>query len=128
MAQAETTTTPNRVHFASAGAIRRARHPAVIPAVQLAYHELIGALAGETPHVIAGSYADRFDIMERRDHLKTVLAVVATYAKAIVADTATLAPCGYVRDETGYLEDAASEIAGALDKAVDRMIDDQAAA
>jgi hypothetical protein len=125
---ADQVSTPNRIHFASAGAVRRARHPAVIPAVQLAYHELIGALAGETPHVIAGSYADRFDVMERRDHLKVILAAVATYAKAIVTDTATLAPIGYVADETGYLTDAASEIFGALDKAVDRMIDDQAAA
>ena len=47
-----------------------------------------------------------------------------TYVKAVVADTAYLAPVGYVHDETGYLVDAASEITGALNSAVDKMLDD----
>ena len=109
MAQATESSTTSRLHFSSAGAVRRARHAAALPAVTLAHHVLIGALAAETPHQIIHN-ADRFDIMERRDHLKTVLAAVTAYAKAIVAHPAELAPIGYVADETGYLTDAASEI------------------
>jgi hypothetical protein len=119
---------PVRGDGASAGAVRRRPSPQALPAVQLAHHALIATLGAATPHHIVGSYADRFDVMERRDHLKTVLAAVTAYAKAIVTDTAELAPIGYVADETGYLQDAASEIVGALNKAVDRMIDDQATA
>jgi hypothetical protein len=127
MAQATDSPTTNRLHFASAGAVRRARHAAALPAVQLAHHALLSALGAETPHIV-GSYADRFDVMERRDHLKTVLTAVTAYAKAIVTDTAELAPVGYVHDETGFLADAASEIVGALNKAVDKMLDDAASA
>src|ERR1700722_807919 len=64
--------TTSRISFSSAGAVRRARHAAALPAVQLAHHALIAALGAETPHHIVHN-ADRFDIMERRDHLKTVI-------------------------------------------------------
>src|SRR5262249_35459159 len=102
----------------------RARHVTPLPTVQLAYHSLITALAQETPNHIVGYAADRFDIMGRANHLKSILAAVHTYAKAIVDDTAHMAPCGYVKDETGHLKDAASEIVGALNNAVDKMLDD----
>src|SRR5258708_18016095 len=86
---------------------------------------MAAALAGLKPNRIIGSYAAaRFDIMARTDHLKAVLAAVTAYTKAIVADTAYLAPIGYVADETGYLVDAASEITSALNSAVDKMLDD----
>ena len=99
--------------------------PLAIPPVQAAHVTLISALASLKPHCIIGSYAaDRFDILERAEHLEKVLAAVTTYAKAIVADTAELAPIGYVHDETGFLADAASDIVGALKNAVDKMIDD----
>jgi hypothetical protein len=118
----------DRIAFSSAGLVRtRAHHAAALPAVQLAHRALIAALAQETPHQILGN-ADRYDIEERAGHLKTVLAAVAVYAKAVVADTARLAPCGYVADETGYLTDAADDICYALTHAVDKMIDDEAAA
>jgi hypothetical protein len=84
----------------------------------------MAALSAETPHNIVGYAADRFDILERADHLKTVLTAVTTYAKAIVADTAHFAPTN-VSDETGYLADAASEIIGALNAACDRMLAEQ---
>jgi len=101
------------------------RPAAAVPAVQTAHTTLIGALANLKPNRIIGSYAaDRFDIMARAEHLKKVLDAVTVYAKAIVADTAYLAPIGYVADETGYLEDAASEITGAFYSAVDKMLDD----
>ena len=44
--------------------------------------------------MIFGHAADRFDILERADHLKTVLAAVTVSVKAIVAETADLAPIG----------------------------------
>jgi hypothetical protein len=97
---------------------------AALPAVQVAHSTLIGALAGLKPRHIVGHAADRFDIMARADHLDAVFAAVTTYVKAIVADTAHMAPIGYVADETGYLVDAASEITGALNSAVDKMLDD----
>ena len=119
-----------RVHYASAGAVRRPRTtPLAVPAVQVAHIALIGALASLKPHRIIGSYAaDRFDILERAEHLEKVLAAVTVYTKAIVADTAYLTPIGYIADETGFLADAASDIVGALKNAVDRMIDDAAQA
>jgi hypothetical protein len=101
------------------------RLAAALPAVQAAHTTLIGALANLKPNRIVSSVAaDRFDIMQRADHLDAILSAVTTYVKAVVADTAYLAPIGYVADETGYLVDAASEITGALNSAVDRMIDD----
>jgi hypothetical protein len=115
--------TTERLHFASAGAVR-ARPTTALPAVEAAHTTLIGTLAGLKPNRIVGHAADRFDIMARAEHLGAVLAAVTTYVKAIVADTAYLAPCGYVADETGYLVDAASEITGALNGAVDKMLDD----
>jgi hypothetical protein len=100
-----------------------------LPAVQVAHSTLIGALAGLKPHRIVSTYAaDRFDIMERADHLAAVLAAATTYTKTIVADTAHMAPIGYVLDETGRLKDAASDIVSALKNAVDKMIDDAAQA
>jgi hypothetical protein len=103
-------------------------HAAILPAVQVAHRNLIAALAQETPHDIIGHYADRFDIIECRDHLATVNAAVAAYNKAIIADIKDMAPCGYIHDETTGLEDAASAITAALDNAVDRMLEDQAEA
>jgi hypothetical protein len=39
----------------------------------------MAALAAETPHAIIGYAADRFDVLERADHLKTVLAAVTAF-------------------------------------------------
>jgi hypothetical protein len=119
-----------RISFQSAGAVRRPHPtPLAVPAVQAAHITLISALASLKPHRIIGSYAaDRFDILERAEHLEKVLAAVTVYTKAIVADTAYLAPIGYIADETGFLADAASDIVGALKNAVDKMIDDAAQA
>jgi hypothetical protein len=126
MADSPVTTIPSRISFSSINAVppRRQRHTAVLPSVQLAHQALMAALASETPHAIIGYAADRFDVLERADHLKTILTAVTTYAKAIVADTAYLAPVN-VNDETGLLADAASDITGALNDACDRMLADQ---
>jgi hypothetical protein len=128
MADSPNTTTLPRISFSSAGATRtRTRHATPLPAVQLAHQALMAAIGAETPHQIVGYAADRFDVLERADHLKTILTAVTTYAKAIVADTAYLAPTN-IPDETGYLTDAASEVTGALYNACDRMLEDQAIA
>jgi len=100
--------------------------PLAVPPVQAAHIAVISALAGLMPHRIIGHHADRFDVMERAEHLEQVLAAITVYAKAIVADTTELAPVGYVTDETDSLADAASDIVGALKNAVDHMIDDAA--
>ena len=140
MAQAETATSttgapvttpaaPSRLAFTSAGAVRTRPAPLAVPAVQAAHITLVAALASLKPHRILGTYAaDRFDILERAEHLEKVLAAVSTYTKAIVTDTKEMAPIGYIADETGYLVDAASEITGALKNAVDKMLDDAALA
>lgn len=127
MPQADNAATTTPITFASPAAVR-ARHAAILPAVQLAHAGLIAALAQQTPHHIVGHGGDRFDVMERRDHVQSILATVTTYVKAIVTDTIEMAPIGYIADETGYLVDAASEIYAALDRAVDKMLDDQAEA
>jgi hypothetical protein len=100
-------------------------HPATaLPDVRVAHNDFMGILATLKPRRIVGSRADRFDVLQRADHLKAVLAAVTSYAKAIVEDTAAVAPIGYVADQTEYLVDAASEITGALKSAVDRMMND----
>jgi hypothetical protein len=117
-------TAANRVHFSSAGAVRRPRPtPLAVPAVEAAHIAMISALANLKPNRVVGHAADRFDIMARADHLKAVLAAVTAYTKAIVADTAHFAPYA-INDETGYLVDAASEITGAFNSVVDKMIED----
>ena len=120
-------TIPNqtRIVFSSAGATRR--HVTPLPAVQIAYHSLITALAQETPNHIVGYAADRFDIMARADHLKAVLAAVHAYAQVVVRDIAHFSPVN-ITDETGFISDAAHEINGALMKAVDQIIEDAAVA
>lgn len=95
-----------------------------IPEVVAAHNTMMAILAGSRPHVIQGFAAHRFDIMRCRDHLDMVLRAALDYARAIVEDTAHLAPIGYVDDETGFLEDAISTIYGALNNAIDRLIED----
>ena len=110
------TTIPSRISVASAGALLpqvRARHAAVLPPCQLAHPALIAALAAETPHAIVGHEADRFDVLERADHLKAINAAVYAYNKVIVGDTKDYTSV-VIHDETGFLNDAASEINGAF--------------
>ncbi len=121
MTQATDSPTTIPVQLAS-----RRRHAAILPAVQRAHATMISHLAQNTPNHIVGHFADRFDLMERRDHLRAIHAAVIAYTKAIVADSAEMAPIGYVKDETGFLQDAAAEIYDAFDNAIERMLEDQA--
>jgi hypothetical protein len=104
---------------------RRQRHITPLPAVQLAHAGLMAALAQRTPHIIIGSEADRFDVLERARHLEAVLAAVTTYVKVVVKDTADFSPVALL-DETAGLADTSSEIVAAFLNVNDRLQDLQA--
>src|SRR5215470_943385 len=76
----------------------RVRSVCITPPCQQAHRDLMASLSQLTPHNIVGYEADRFDIMERADHLKAVLSTVYRYTKTIVQDTAHFAPTN-VADE-----------------------------
>jgi hypothetical protein len=118
-------TAANRVHFSSAGAVRRSRpaDPARPTGIQLNYANLLDNLAEVgAPHLI-GLRASGADIEERAEHLRNVLDAVTSYVKAVVGDTRYHAACT-IEDETGFLADAASDIVGALRNAGDRQAED----
>jgi len=102
----------------------RVRSVCITPPCQQAHRDLMASLSQLTPHNIVGHEADRFDVLERADHLKAINAAVYAYNKLIVGDTIDYTP-GFLGDETGYLNDAASEINGAFMAACDRMLDAQ---
>jgi hypothetical protein len=102
----------------------RVRSVCITPPCQQAHRDLMASLSQLTPHNIVGHEADRFDVLERADHLKAVLGAVYAYAKVIVGDTKDYTPV-FLGDDTGYLNDAASEINGAFMAACDRMLDAQ---
>jgi hypothetical protein len=64
--------TPSRLSLQSLSAVPPRRPVAILPAVVAAHRDLIEALAVEIPHRIIGYAADRFDILERAEHLKAV--------------------------------------------------------
>ena len=118
-------TATNRVHFSSAGAVRRPRpaDPAKPTGIQLNYANLLDNLAEVgAPHLI-GLRASGADIEERAEHLRKVLGAVTSYVKAVVGDTRYHAACT-IEDETGFLADAASDIVGALRNAGERQAED----
>ena len=120
-------TAANRVHFSSAGAVRRPRpaDPARPTGIQLNYANLLDNLAEVgAPHLI-GLRASGADIGERAEHLRKVLDAVTSYVKAVVGDTRYHAACT-IHDETGFLANAASDIVGALRQAANRQAEDDA--
>jgi hypothetical protein len=119
--------TANRVHYASAGAVRRPRpaDPARPTGIELNWANLLDNLAGVgAPHLI-GLKADADDIEERAKHLRKVLDAVTSYVKAVVGDTRYHAACT-IEDETGFLANAASDIVGALRQGATRQAEDDA--
>jgi hypothetical protein len=116
-----------RIHFASAGAVRRPRSadPARPTGIQLNYANLLDNLAEVgAPHLI-GLRAGAADIEERAEHLRKVLDAVTSYVKAVVGDTRYHA-ARTIEDETGFLVNAASDIVGALRNAGERQAADDA--
>jgi len=121
---AQDTYTPNTIPSLISS---RVRSVCITPLVQQAHRDLMASLAQLTPNVIIGHEADRFDVLERADHLKAINAAVYAYNKLLVRDTVDYIPV-FLGDETGYLTDAASEINGAFMNACDRMLELQAEA
>jgi hypothetical protein len=114
-----------RIHYASAGAVRRPRpaDPTRPTGIELNWANLVDNLAGVgAPHLI-GLKADADDIEERAEHLRKVLEAVTSYVKAVVGDTRYHAACT-IHDETGFLANAASDIVGALRSAAERQAAD----
>lgn len=101
--------------------------PVILSPVQAAHRDMLLALSQETPHTIIGHAADRFDLMDAKDHIRQVLGAVYNYVKVIVADAKYYSPVN-IHDETGILIDAAGDICGAIENAIDRMLEDQALA
>ncbi len=120
-----TRTPDTRIHYASAGAVRRPRpaDPARPTGIQLNYANLLDNLAEVgAPHLM-GLRAGGADIEERAEHLRKVLDAVTSYVKAVVGDTRYNAACT-IHDETGFLVNAASDIVAALRNAGDRQAAD----
>jgi hypothetical protein len=120
-----TRTPDTRIHYASAGAVRRPRpaDQARPTGIQLNYANLLDNLAEVgAPHLM-GLRAGGADIEERAEHLRKVLDAVTSYVKAVVGDTRYNAACT-IHDETGFLVNAASDIVGALRNAGDRQAAD----
>jgi hypothetical protein len=118
----------SRVHFASAGAIRRTfSTPANLTPVQVAHTNLIGALSFSGPNRIFYGQADHHDVRTRADHLKTVLGAVATYVNLLVEETVDTMPLGTGcidrNDIAASLSDLSGSIIGQFSNAVDAMIE-----
>jgi len=127
---AEDVTTPNRITFASAGALppkagarlsagaqASARPEWLRPRpvtettspppqlcrqsdLQLARFDLMMKLLGLKPNRIVGNF-DATDLRERAEYVDELLATVGEFVNAVVADTAYEAPCGAI--ETDYV-------------------------
>lgn len=129
MAQADSTYTTTQAILDSAAAnalktsFRLGRpRPVVLSPVQAAHRDMLLALSQETPHTIVGHVADRFDLEDAKDHIKQVLSAVYNYVKVIVADAQYYSPVN-IHDETGLLNDAAGDICGAFDNAIENLMD-----
>jgi len=96
------------------------KHPT---GIQINWANLLDNLAAIDPPHLIGLKADAGDIEARAGHVDAVLGVVTSYVKAVVGDTRYRAACT-IPDETGFLEDAASDIVGALRSAGDRQAED----
>src|SRR5882672_9658512 len=101
--------------------------PIVLSPVQAAHRDMLLALSQESPHTIVGHAADRFDLMDAKDHIRQVLGAVTNYVKVIVADAKWYSPVT-IHDDTGLLTDAASDICGNFENAIEQMLELQAEA
>jgi len=96
------------------------RHPS---GLQINWANLLDNLAAIDPPTLIGLKADAGDINARAGHVEAVLGAVTSYVKAVVGDTRYHAACR-IDDETGFLEDAASNVVGALREAANREAED----
>jgi hypothetical protein len=92
-----------------------------------AHHRCIAELLVlRPPRRIIGN-ADRFDILARADYIEAFVSGVTVYVNAIIDDICRQFPIGFIENETPRLTAAKDDIVGALNDAVDRMIDGEAA-
>src|SRR5262249_33166214 len=101
--------------------------PVVLSPVQAAHRDMLLVISQETPHTIIGHAADRFDLMDAKDHIRQVLGAVTNYIKVIVADAAWYSPVN-IHDETGLLSDATADICASIENAIEYMLELQALA
>jgi len=131
MSQSDSTYSTTQSILDNAAAVSTFRlsrpRPVVLSPVQAAHRDMLLALSQESPHTIVGHAADRFDLMDAKDHIQQVLGAVTNYVKVIVADAKWYSPVT-IHAETGCLNDAAGDICGGFDNAIDRMLELQAEA
>ena len=121
-------TTQSILDNAAAANFRLSRpRPIVLSPVQAAHRDMLLALSQESPHTIVGHIADRFDLMDAKDHIRQVLGAVTNYVKVIVADAKWYSPVN-IHAETGLLSDAAGDICGGFENAIEQMLELQAEA
>jgi hypothetical protein len=139
MSQADSvdTTTPSRISFASAGAVRSRYSSAALirtgmatlqppTGIQLNFHNMLDDLRDEgAAHNIVG-VTDQSDLEEAADHLQAVLDPIVRYVKAVVSNLAYNANTN-IPDETGFLADAVADIIGSLRNKGDALAVDAAA-
>ena len=122
---ADNTTTPIRVSFTSAGAVRRR---ASLPTIQGAHAHLIERLAAVPPNVISPILAaDEDDLDLRADHLRIVLRATADYVSALVHDTADNSWAVQIdrKHLDGLFDDIIGDLCGAIENAAETLRDER---
>jgi hypothetical protein len=123
----ESIVTTKRTTFSTAGLIAAGMATPKPPTgIQLNFHNLLDNLREEGPAGLIVGITDQGDLEERADHLEAVLKAVVSYVKAVVGDTAYNANTT-IPDETGFLEDAATNIVASLRNKGDALAVDEAA-
>jgi hypothetical protein len=122
---AEATDTTIRVHFQSAGAVRRR---ASLPTIQGAHAHLVERLAAQPPNVISPMLvADEDDLDLRADHLRIVLRATADYVSALVRDTADNSWAVQINRKRldGLFDDIIGDYCGAIEQAAETVRDER---
>jgi hypothetical protein len=127
---ADNTTTPSRVHFTSAGAVRRPSFPRPLTARELAedilksHRHLIERLTAVPPNTINPFHqADADDLQLRADHLRIVLRATAAYVGAFMRDTDASTHAMQVdRKHLDHLfDDIVGDYVGAIEQAAEKL-------
>ena len=123
---ANSTTTTSRIHFQSAGAVRRRSS---LPTIQGAHAHLVERLAAQPPNVISPFLAaDEDDLDLRADHLRIVLRATADYVSALVHDTAdnSWAVQTDRKHLDGLFDDIIGDYVGAIEQAAETVREERA--
>jgi hypothetical protein len=130
MSQAENATTTNRVHFASAGALRRPSSPRPLTIRDLtddilkSHRHLVERLTALPPNTIGASLeADEEDLTLRAETLRCQLLAVQQYVIAFVRDTAAFTHA-LNTDRLhldGLFRDIIGDLCGAIENAAERV-------